>query len=575
MLGIPQNRVTVQTPRIGGGFGGKETQAGPFAALVALAAVRTGQPVRIQLDRDMDMMITGKRHPFLATFSAGYDDGGRILAAAVDLYSDGGWSLDLSQQVLGTALIHLDNSYYIPAVRFTGLCARTNVASNTAFRGFGGPQGMIVIEEILDRISRRLGLPPEVVRSRNLYRGSGKTNTTHYLQEIGDNRIHALWAQVQGHAGFAERRRAVDEWNRSHQRVKRGLAVTPVKLGIAHKTQAGALVLLYTDGTAQVNHSGTEMGQGLHTKMQGVVMRELGLPEDSVRMMATATDKVPNTWATAGSCSADINGAAVRNACVILRERLLPVAAALLSMKTGSAVSPDRVDLCAGNALVRGTGAAVALAKVCRRAHEERISMSAVGFYSTPGIQMDWSSSSGRPFLYFACGAAVAEVEVDGYNGMHRVMRIDAVHDVGDSLNPGVDLGQIEGALLQGIGWLTREELLWDAKGRLMTHGASTYQIPAISDAPIELHVTLLPKAAQKGTIHGSKGSGEPPLMLALSVREAIRDAVAAFGPKGGEVPLASPATGEAIFAAVGSRMALGPDQALRRKGRRAAVAGH
>jgi len=560
LIGQPRNKVVVQSPRMGGGFGGKETQGNAFAAMAALASIRTRQPVRIQLDRDLDMMITGKRHPFLATYSVGYDRRGMLLAAAVDLYSDGGWSLDLSQPVLDRALFHIDNGYYIPALRVTGLIAKTNVASNTAFRGFGGPQGMLVMEEIVDRISRRLGLAPEEVRARNLYRGSGGANTTHYLQEIGDNRLQTVWKRVKRESGFAGRRRKVDRWNRAHPRVKRGLAVTPVKFGISftltHYNQAGALVLLYTDGTAQVNHGGTEMGQGLHTKIHGIAMRELGLPAERVRVMPTTTDKVPNTSATAASSGADLNGAAVRNACVTLRERLLPVAAAILSRKAGRAVAGSRIEFSGGRVAVRGSRVSVDLADVCRRAHELRISMAVSGFYATPGIHWDWSTSSGRPFQYFVCGAAVAEVEVDGYSGMHRVVRLDAVHDVGDSLNPGVDLGQIEGGIVQGIGWLTREELLWDKEGRLMTHSASTYQIPAISDAPIEMHVTLLPLAAQEGTIHGSKASGEPPLMLAFSVREAIRDAVAAFGPGGGEVPLPSPATSEAIFSSIRQRLA-------------------
>jgi xanthine dehydrogenase molybdopterin binding subunit/xanthine dehydrogenase small subunit len=558
VLGEPRNKVVVQSPRMGGGFGGKETQGNAFAAMVALASVKTGQPARIQLDRDLDMMLTGKRHPFYSKFSVGYDKEGMILAASVDLYSDGGWSLDLSQPVLDRALFHIDNGYYIPALRVTGLIAKTNVASNTAFRGFGGPQGMLVMEEIVDRISRRLGLAPEVVRGRNLYRGSGETNTTHFLQEIGDNRLQTVWKQVQDQARFAERRKAVDAWNKAHPRIKRGLAVTPLKFGIAftltHYNQAGALVLLYTDGTAQVNHGGTEMGQGLHTKVMGVAMRELGLPANRIRLMQTATDKVPNTSATAASSGADLNGAAVRNACMILRERLDPVAAEVLSKKEGKPVSPADVEIADGRVTARGCAASADMADVCNLAHWKRVSMSASGFYATPGIHWDWKTASGRPFQYFACGAAVAEVEVDGYNGMHRVLRIDAVHDVGNSLNAGVDLGQIEGGIVQGVGWLTREELLWDKQGRLMTHSASTYQIPAISDAPIEMHVTLLPMAAQEGTIHGSKASGEPPLMLAFSVREAIRDAVAAFGSKNGEVSLASPATAEGIFAAISQR---------------------
>jgi xanthine dehydrogenase molybdopterin binding subunit/xanthine dehydrogenase small subunit len=558
VIGEPRSKVVVQSPRMGGGFGGKETQGNAFAAMVALAALKTGRPVRIQLDRDMDMIITGKRHPFYSRFRVGYDGRGMLLGAEVDLYSDGGWSLDLSQPVLDRALFHIDNAYYIPALRVTGLIASTNVSSNTAFRGFGGPQGMLVMEEIVDRVARRLGLPPEVVRGRNLYRGGGRTNTTHFLQQIGDNRLRSIWGRVQREAGFSARRRAVERWNRGHARVKRGLAVTPVKFGISFTltryNQAGALVLLYSDGTAQVNHGGTEMGQGLHTKILGVAMRELGLPAGRIRMMPTATDKVPNTSATAASSGADLNGEAVKNACVTLRGRLAPVAADLLSRKAKRAVAASGVVFADGEALARGTRARVGMAEVCRAAHEGRISLEATGFYATPGIHWDWSTSSGHPFKYFACGAAVAEVEVDGYSGMHRVIRVDVVHDVGNSLNPGVDRGQIEGGLVQGIGWLTREELLWDKKGRLLTHSASTYQIPALSDAPLEMNVTLLPRAGHEAAIDGSKASGEPPLMLAFSVREAIRDAVAAFGRAGGEVALASPATCEAIYAAIRAR---------------------
>jgi xanthine dehydrogenase molybdopterin binding subunit/xanthine dehydrogenase small subunit len=560
VLGLARSSIVVQAPRMGGGFGGKEVQGNTFAALVALAAMSTGRPVRMQLDRDLDMTITGKRHPFHSRFSVGYDDEGRLLAARVVLVSDGGWSLDLSQPILDRALFHLDNVYYIPAVDFSGRVARTNTTSHTAFRGFGGPQAMLVMEEIMDRVARNLGMPPERVRAANLYHGSGETNTTHYGQEIGDNRLNAIWEQVQAQAGFAERRREIDLWNGRHSGVKRGFAITAEKFGISFTrdayNQGGALVIVYQDGSVQVNHGGTEMGQGLHTKVLGVAMRELGLPAESFRMMPTSTDKVPNTSATAASSGADLNGAAVRNACATLRERLAPVAAALLAAKLGGSVAPGQVLFSGGFARLAGqAGAEVPFAAVCAEAYLQRVSMSALGYYYTPGIGWDWQSSQGHPFYYFACGAAVSEVEVDGYTGMHRVLRVDIVHDVGDSLNPGVDRGQIEGGFVQGMGWLTREELRWDKEGRLQTHGASTYQIPAISDAPLEFHVTLLPEAAQKGTIHGSKAVGEPPLMLSISVREAIRDAIAAFGRPGGEVRLPSPATGEAVFAAIQERI--------------------
>ena len=555
VLHVARNKVVVQAPRMGGGFGGKETQGNAWAAYVALASVKTGRPVRVQLDRDLDMTLTGKRHPFHAKFSAGHDREGKLLAVHVELVSDGGWSLDLSQPILDRALFHLDNAYYLPAVHFTGRVAKTNTTSHTAFRGFGGPQGMLVIEEIVDRVARKCGLAPEVVRERNLYHGTGETNRTHYHEDIGDNRIQKIWAQAKAEAKFTERRREVDEWNRTHPRVKRGLAITPVKFGISftltHYNQAGAYVLIYQDGSVQVNHGGTEMGQGLYVKMLGVAMRELGLPAEAIRIMATATDKVPNTSATAASSGADLNGMAVAAACATLRERLAEVAAGLLR------TTADKIDFEHGCAVERGTQGKnkEPFAKVCSHAYRERVSLAATGYYRTPGIYWDWAKSAGRPFHYFACGAAVAEVEVDGYTGMSRVRRVDIVHDVGNSLNPGIDRGQIEGGFVQGMGWLTSEDLKWDAKGRLLTHSASTYQIPAISDAPMEFNVTLLKNAAQPNTIHGSKAVGEPPLMLAFAVREALRDAVGSFGAPGGQVPLASPATGEAVWAAIQGRM--------------------
>jgi xanthine dehydrogenase molybdopterin binding subunit len=558
VLGVPRHRVVVQAPRMGGAFGGKETQGNTPAALVALAAVATGRPVRVQFDRDLDMTLTGKRHPFHANFEAGYDGEGRLMAARIELVSDGGWSLDLSQPVLDRALFHLDNSYYIPAVYFSGRVAKTNITSQTAFRGFGGPQGMLVIEEIIDRVARSLGLAPEEVRERNLYHGSGETNTTHYGEEIGDNRLGRMWALAGERAGFAARKAAVAAWNRSHLRVRRGLAITPVKFGISftlsHYNQAGALILIYQDGSVQVNHGGTEMGQGLQTKVLGIVMRELGLPSVAIRLMPASTDKVPNTSATAASSGSDLNGAAVREACLVLIGRLAPVAARLLQRKLNRAVRPEEVSFMGAEAVAPG-GGSIAFAEVCGQAYIDRISLSATGYYRTPGIHWDWRTATGRPFHYFAGGVAVSEVEIDGYTGMSRVLRVDIVHDAGDSLNPGIDRGQIEGGFVQGMGWLTNEELKWDGEGRLLTHSASTYQIPAISDAPAEFNVTLLADAAQDHTVHGSKATGEPPLMLAISVREALRDAIASYGEPGGLVALNSPATGEAVFTAIQARL--------------------
>lgn len=559
VLGLPMHSVVVECPRMGGGFGGKETQAAGLAALAALAARRTGREVRVRFNRDQDMMITGKRHPFLGRFRVGFDADGLLQAAKIDLFSNGGWSLDLSRAVTDRAVFHLDNSYFIPNAEFSGTVVKTNLASNTAFRGFGGPQGMLVIEEILDRIARQLGIAPEVIRQRNLYRGFGETNTTHYGQEIEDNRIQRVWSELTQSSDFQTRRRQLSAWNDLHPDRKRGLAMTPVKFGISftttHLNQAGALVLLYQDGTAQVNHGGTEMGQGVYTNIAVIAARELGLTPDRVRVMPTRTDKVPNTSATAASCGTDLNGAAVKNACDTLRARLLPFAAAMLTEKHGSAVSLEDIVFVA-NFIFKLDAAEVQIpiAEVLQRAYFARTSLSATGFYKTPDINYDREAGRGKPFHYYAVGAAVSEVEVDGFTGMSHIRRVDILHDVGDAINVGITRGQIEGGFVQGAGWLTCEELVWDSEGRLRTHSPDTYKIPAVGDTPDIFNVAFLSNATQPNVIHGSKAVGEPPLMLAISVREAIRDAVSAFGKAGGQVPLASPATPEAIFNAITGR---------------------
>ncbi|MBN9416928.1 MAG: xanthine dehydrogenase molybdopterin binding subunit [Candidatus Eremiobacteraeota bacterium] len=549
VLHVPRNKVVVEAPRMGGGFGGKETQGNGFAALVALAAWKTGKPARIQLDRDIDMVVTGKRHPFWGKYEVGFDGEGRLRGVRATLISDGGWALDLSESINDRALFHIDNSYYLPAAEVTGRVGKTNNCSFTAYRGFGGPQGMIYIEEMLDRIARHLGLPPEVVRERNLYHGSGESNTTHYGQPLEDNRIPEIWVSLCKQARFSERRREIAAWNSAHPQRKRGLAITPVKFGISFTAsflnQAGALVLIYRDGTVQVNHGGTEMGQGLYTKIRGVAMRELGISADHVRVMKTRTDKVPNTSPTAASSGADLNGAAVKAACETLRGRLAEVAAGMMAEqgKPTDAASLVFADDRVGE---------LSFAAVVDRAYLQQVQLSTTGYYRTPGLAYDKKKGHGIPFYYFAYGAAVSEVEVDGLTGMKRVLRVDILHDVGDSLNPNVDRGQIEGAFVQGMGWLTGEELKWTADGRLLSHSASTYQIPSIGDAPAELNVTLLPKATQEGVIHGSKAVGEPPFMLAMSVREALRDAVAAFASGSPQqVDLPAPATHEAIYAAI------------------------
>jgi len=547
VLGVRRHEVVVQCLRMGGAFGGKEVQANAWAAIAALGARKVRRPVRVRLTRAQDMAMTGKRHPFLARFDAGFDGDGKLRGLSLELFSDGGWSLDLSAPVMGRAMFHADNCYLLPDVEVTGRVCRTHHVSHTAFRGFGGPQGMVAIEEILDRIARTLALPPEVVRARNFY---APGDTTHYGQDVrGAGRIRRIWSKLADSADFAERRREIDASNARSPNLKRGLAMTPVKFGISFTTaffnQAGALVLIYKDGSVQVNHGGTEMGQGLHTKIWQVAADALGVPLDAIRIMPTRTDKVPNTSATAASSGSDLNGAAVRAACETLRERLAQVAARRFGCAPAEVVfTGGRV--CAGG----GAQADVAFADIVAAAYLERVSLSATGFYRTPDIHYDRASGTGKPFHYFAYGAAASEVEVDGFTGQYRLLRVDILHDVGDSLSPLVDRGQIEGGFIQGAGWLTTEELVWTRDGALATGGASTYKLPSLGECPPVFQVAMLEKAAEPGVVHGSKAVGEPPLMLAISVREALRDAVAAFG-RGGIVELALPATPEAVYWAI------------------------
>jgi xanthine dehydrogenase large subunit len=554
VLGIPSHRVVVTCLRMGGAFGGKETQANPFAAIAAIAAHKTGQPVRLKLKRQHDMLLTGKRHGYLAQYHVGFSRQGDLSALDVQLYSDGGWSLDLSPPVMLRSLVHVDNAYYIPHLTVQGRIAQTHKASNTAMRGFGAPQAMVVIEEILDRVARSLQLPPDWVRERNFYHGSGASNTTHYGQDLVDNRILRVWSQVKTQASFAERVLSTDEFNRHSPYRKRGLAITPVKFGISfNKTpynQAGALVLIYTDGSIQLNHGGTEMGQGLHTKMLQVAAQALGVRVDRIRIMPTSTDKVPNTSATAASSGSDLNGQAIYQACETLKARLAPVAAKLLQLDAPEDLVFDQDWIyCASYPSAR-----IPFEQVVQQAYLDRVTLSATGFYRTPNLYWDAAKGQGRPFYYFAYGAAVSEVEVDGWTGQFQLRQVNIVHDVGQSLNPLVDRGQIEGGFVQGLGWLTMEELVWDGSGRLRSDAPSTYKIPTIAEIPQDFQVELLERAAQEGVIYGSKAVGEPPFMLAISVREAIRAAVAAFAQSSNPptfVPLASPATPEAILRAI------------------------
>jgi xanthine dehydrogenase large subunit len=565
VLGVPASRVVVQQIRMGGGFGGKETQANPFAAVAAIGAHLTRRPVRVRLDRMRDITLTGKRHPFLGRFRVGFDGEGRLLAMVLELFSDGGFSLDLSGPVLARAMFHCDNAYFVPHLEVVGRICRTHKVSMTAFRGFGGPQGMVMIEEVIDRVARTLGLPPDVVRERNFYRPGDET---HYGQPVeGADRIERIWTELKREAEWGSRRAEIDGWNAKSPHAKRGLAITPVKFGISftakYYNQAGALVLIYKDGSIQVNHGGTEMGQGLHTKILQIAAESLGVPPAFVRIMPTRTDKVPNTSATAASSGSDLNGAAVRDACETLKRRLCEVAGRMLH------APPEDVVIEEGRVFRRGAPEkATAFREVVDQAYHDRVQLSATGFYRTPNIHYDREKGRGAPFYYFAWGAAITEVEVDGFTGMYGIRRVDILHDVGDSLSPLIDLGQVEGGFLQGAGWLTQEELVWDAEGRLRTTNASTYKLPSLGECPPIFRARLLQRAAQPGVIYGSKAVGEPPLMLAISVREAIRDAVAAFAPeRRAPVLLASPATAEAVFWAIeavrGAERATAPERSV------------
>ncbi len=532
VLGLASNEVTVQCLRMGGGFGGKEMQPHGFAAVAALGARLTGRPVRLRLTRQQDITMTGKRHGFHATWKVGFDAAGHLQALDATLTSDGGWSLDLSEPVMSRALCHVENAYWIPHVRVDGRVAQTHKTSQTAFRGFGGPQGMLVIEDILGRCAPLLGLDAADLRRRNFYQPG---QATPYGQPVRHaERLERAWQQVIATSDLVRRREHIAATNRLDPHRKRGLAVTPVKFGIAFNftsfNQAGALVHVYKDGSVLINHGGTEMGQGLHTKMLQVAATALGLSVERVRLAPTRTDKVPNTSATAASSGADLNGAAVKDACEQVLARLVPVRQRL--------------------------GAAATWDEVVHAAYHDRIQLWAAGFYKTEGLSWDATTMRGEPFKYFAYGVAAAEVEVDGFTGGYQVRRVDIVHDVGDSLSPLIDLGQIEGGFAQGVGWLTLEDLRWDTsdgphRGRLATQTASTYKLPSIGEMPDDFRVSLMEQATEDGVVYGSKAVGEPPLMLAFSVREALRDAVAAFGPPGVSVDLASPATPEAVYWAV------------------------
>ena len=545
-LGLHSHHVTVECRRMGGGFGGKESQSALWAAAAAIAAVRTRRPVKLRADRDDDMLVTGKRHCFHYEYEVGYNDAGRILAAKVDMVSRAGFSADLSGPVATRAVCHFDNSYYLSDVDIRAACGKTNTQSNTAFRGFGGPQGAIAIEYVIDEIARNLGRDPLDVRRLNFY-GKEERNVTPYGQVIVDNVIHELVAELEASSEYRARRAAIEEYNRGSPVLKKGLALTPVKFGIAfnvtHLNQAGALVHVYVDGSILVNHGGTEMGQGINTKVMQVVAHELGVDLDRVRATATNTSKVANTSATAASTGADLNGKAAQDAARKIRERLAAFVASEFGANASEVRFADDTVFVAGQALRFG--------EVVAKAYLARVQLWSDGFYATPGLHWDPKTMSGRPFSYYAYGAAVSEVVVDTLTGEWKLLRADALYDAGNSLNPAIDIGQVEGAFIQGMGWLTTEELWWNPAGKLMTHAPSTYKIPGISDCPQDFRVRLFDNRNVEDSIHRSKAVGEPPLLLPFSVFFAIRDAISAVGGHRVNPPLNAPATCEEILKAV------------------------
>lgn len=544
-LGLPNSAVKVECRRMGGGFGGKETQSGHIAVWAALAAHKTRRPVKLRLDRDDDFMVTGKRHPFAYDWEVGFDGTGLITGLKLMLAANCGFSADLSGPVADRAVFHADNAYFLGDVEIVSYRCKTNTQSHTAFRGFGGPQGMIVIEAILGDIARALGLDPLDVRKRNLY-GIEERNVTHYQMQVEDNILAPLLARLEQTSSYRQRRADIGMWNAKSPVIKRGIAITPVKFGISFTAtffnQAGALVHVYTDGSVQVNHGGTEMGQGLNTKVAQIVADELGVPFDTVRVSAADTSKVPNASATAASSGTDLNGRAAQFAARQVRERLAQYVA--------DKQNCDAKQVIFAQGQVSTPTAVIDWEQLVDDAYHARVQLWSDGFYKTPKIHYDKHTLTGRPFYYFAYGAACTEVAIDTLTGESRVLKVDILHDVGHSINPAIDIGQIEGGFIQGMGWLTTEQLVWNDKGYLATHAPSTYKIPATGDVPEHFKVELWPEANREDNVGGSKAVGEPPFMLAISVWEALRDAASAA--RGGQaVRMDAPATAENVLKAL------------------------
>jgi len=546
-IGVHSHKVQVECRRMGGGFGGKESQSALWAAAAGIAAAKLRRPVKLRADRDDDMLVTGKRHCFFYEYEVGYDDNGKILAAKVDMTLRAGYSADLSGPVATRAVCHFDNTYYLSDVDIRAACGKTNTQSNTAFRGFGGPQGAIAIEYVIDEIARNLGRDALDIRRLNFY-GKTERNVTPYGQQIVDNVIEALTAELEQSSEYRSRRKAIDAYNAGSPVLKKGLALTPLKFGIAfnvtHLNQAGALVHVYVDGSVLVNHGGTEMGQGINTKVMQVVAHELGLDMEHVRATATDTSKVSNTSATAASTGADLNGKAAQDAARQIRERLAAYAVKLYGDEDGQ---PVRFF---DNA-VHVNGHRVPFPELVQKAYLARVQLWSDGFYATPGLHWDPKTMNGHPFSYYAYGAAVSEVVVDTLTGEWKLLRADALYDAGRSLNPAIDIGQVEGAFIQGMGWLTTEQLWWNPAGKLMTHAPSTYKIPGVSDCPEDFRIKLYDNGNVEDSIHRSKAVGEPPLLLPFSVFFAIRDAISSVGGHRVNPPLNAPATSEEILRAV------------------------
>jgi len=547
VIDVSLNKVTVDMRRMGGGFGGKETQAAQPACLAALASHLTGKPCKMRLTRELDMRMTGKRHPFIVQYKVGFDSQGLLSGLKLDLLADCGYSPDLSGSIVDRAMFHADNAYYLGNAIITGYRCKTHRASNTAYRGFGGPQGMVAIENIMDHIARFMKADPLVIRKLNYYQQEQR-NVTHYGQKVTGNLLDQMTRELEDSCEYTQRRQAINQFNAQHPFMRKGIALTPVKFGISFTAtflnQGGALINIYTDGSIHLNHGGTEMGQGLNTKVAQIVAEEFQVDIGTIVVSATNTDKVPNTSPTAASSGTDINGKAAQNAAITIKNRLLDFAAKHYN------IAKDQI-LFSNNHVKLGSQV-ISFTELVQQAYFGQVSLSSTGFYRTPEIFYDRDRAFGTPFYYYAYGLACSEVVIDTHTGEYKVLRTDILHDVGDSLNPRIDIGQVEGGFIQGMGWMTTEELVWDKQGKLLTSNPMSYKIPAISDTPNDFRVKLVENRKNpKDTVYHSKAVGEPPFMLGISVWCALKDAVASIDDYKTQPNINSPATPEAVLMGV------------------------